>query len=320
VRRVVAAAAAELPAGPDGAPGIPILRLLAGDSDAGVRARAAALLVQLLPPEKEEAPATVPSDKGEPEKRAGGHGGAAAAAADSPAPVDASVPPPDLATPDLAPEPERFGMLVVEAPVLVQFAIDHGHFQPAGKQPLRLGVGPHKLASLAGTQSLEIKEGETLTVQVEESAVEKLVDSGLDAAEHKDYRKAQKLLDKAVGICSRERKYPQPCNDLAVEAFYQLGVINQSQEKFSEAMTDYQQVVQLAGSSRARQERRGAAQKAMAELLPSLGQVVIPKQVKRRCQEVTLYMLPGTHQIDIDGESQTVKVRAQETVHLGSCP
>jgi hypothetical protein len=84
-------------------------------------------------------------------------------------------------------------------------------------------------------------------------------------------------------------------------------------------MNDYQQVVQLSGSSKGRQERRAAAQSAMAELLPSLGQVVIPKTVKKRCQEVTLYMLPGTHQIELDGQTQTVKVRAQETVRLGSC-
>jgi tetratricopeptide (TPR) repeat protein len=238
--------------------------------------------------------------------------------------VDASVAPPDLAAPpeDLAPaapQEEVRGFLVVEAPPLVQFAIDHGHFQTASKQPIHLAVGPHQVVSLSGPQKIEIKENETLTVQVEESAVEKLVASGLEAAERKDYRKAQKALDKASGICSRERKYPQPCNELAIEAFYQLGVINQAQDKFSDAMNDYQQVVELSGSSKGRQERKTAAQRAMSELLPSLGQVVIPKKVKKRCQEVTLYMLPGTHQIDIDGESQTVKVRAQETIRLGSC-
>jgi hypothetical protein len=57
----------------------------------------------------------------------------------------------------------------------------------------------------------------------------------------------------------------------------------------------------------------------MTRLLPNLGQVVIPKTVKKRCQEVTLYMLPGTHMIDIDGNQQTVKVRVRETVKLGSC-
>ena len=49
VRRLVAGAAAELPAGADGPAGVPILRLLAADPDPAVRARAAALLVQLLP-------------------------------------------------------------------------------------------------------------------------------------------------------------------------------------------------------------------------------------------------------------------------------
>ena len=57
----------------------------------------------------------------------------------------------------------------------------------------------------------------------------------------------------------------------------------------------------------------------MTKLRPSLGQVVIPKREKGKCQEVTLYMVPGTHQVEIDGETQVVKVKAQETVRIGSC-
>jgi hypothetical protein len=47
--------------------------------------------------------------------------------------------------------------------------------------------------------------------------------------------------------------------------------------------------------------------------------VVIPKRGKDSCQEVTLYLLPGTHMVEIDGDSQVVKVKAGETTRLGSC-
>jgi len=161
---------------------------------------------------------------------------------------------------------------------------------------------------------------ETLTVQLSESQVEKLVTSGLDALGKKDLKKAQKLLEKASVLCSKEKKLQARCNELLVEIYYSLGQLYQEQDKLPQAMNSYQQVVELGSIIKGRADRVAAAQRAMRELAPSLGRVIFPKKSKKSCQEMTLYMLPGTHQIEVDGETQTVKVRGQETVRLGSCP
>ena len=321
VRRRAAEVAAALPAGPAALPGLSILRLLAADGDAAVRARAAALLAPLLaaatnqpPPlvEAEDKPAATPS----PPPAAKAEGPAAPASAEPEKPVAAGAAEKPGSGPAAA---QGMGSLIVEAPPLVQFQLDRGRWQTASKRAIVLPAGPHELAALSGVQQLELTDKQTLTVKVPESPIEKLTSGGLEAYDKKDLRKAQKLFEKASSLCSRERKHPQPCSDLSIEINYHLGQIHEAGERFADAVTAYQKVVQGAATTRPLQERRAAAQSAMARLLPSLGQLVIPKKVNNRCQEVTLYMVPGTHVIEIEGDRQTVKVRARETVRLGSC-
>jgi HEAT repeat protein len=325
VRRRTAEVAAELPVAASGHPGIPILRLLATDSDSSVRARAVSLLSPLLtttkppapppalPPASLESPPNLPADKAQvslPAKTAVGGSSAPDKPVDEPVKnVPADNPVPEQAT--------GSGTLIVEAASIVQFQLDHGRWQTPSKRGLVLAAGRHELVSLSGTQQITIEDGKTVTIKITESQVEKLINSGLEAHEKKDLRKAQKLFEKANSLCNRERKYPQPCNELLIDINYHLGQIHEAVERFPEAVSSYQKVVQ--GSSRTHEEQKNAAQEAMKRLLPNLGQVVIPKTVKNHCQEVTLFMIPGTHMIDIDGNQQTVKVRARETVKLGSC-
>src|SRR5262249_594017 len=136
--------------------------------------------------------------------------------------------------------PQGSGTLIIEAPAIVEFQLDHGRWQTAGKQPISVAAGPHELLSLSGMQTIELKDKQTLTVQVPESQIGKLSSSGFDAFEKKDLRKSQKLLEKANALCGRERKHVQPCNDLGVEINYHLGQIYETQEHPSDAMTAYQ--------------------------------------------------------------------------------
>jgi serine/threonine protein kinase/HEAT repeat protein len=326
VRKRTAEVAALLLVGPSGHPGLPILRLLTGDSDAAVRARAAALLAGVL-----RTAATTPG-----QATAGGAGpsegrGAAApesAAAGSAEPsakrgrdADAGVTVAGEASPgsDKLSATQGTGFVIVEAPSLVQFQIDKGRWQNASKKPIPLSVGAHELASLAGNQTVQIGDGATLTVKLAESTIEKLFSAGLDAHEKRDLRKAQKLFEKASSLCNRERKHPQPCSELNQESQFHLGQIHEAADRPAEAVTAFQKVAGGSAAGRTGGARRNEAQAAVARLLPSLGQVVIPKKEGSRCQEVTLYMLPGTHLIDVEGTRQTVKVRAKETVRLGTC-
>ena len=320
VRRRTAEVAAELPMAAGGHPGLPILRVLASDSDPSVRARAASLLAPLstakptepapAPPEAPPSPATVPTPVAPTAKTPA----TSPAVANQPLEAPAKNGPTDSAGSDPV---AGSGTLIVEASSIVQFQIDHGRWQTPSRRGVVLPVGRHELISLSGTQQVTIEDGKTLTVKLSESQVEKLTSSGLEAHEKKDLRKAQKLFEKANSLCNRERKHPQPCNELLIDINYHLGQIHEAVERFPEAVTAYQKVVQ--GASRSHEEQKNAAQEATKRLLPNLGQVVIPKTVKNHCQEVTLFMLPGTHMIDIDGNQQTVKVRARESVKLGSC-
>ena len=168
-------------------------------------------------------------------------------------------------------------------------------------------------------QDLEIAHEAELGRKTAQDRREEAVKRAEKQSRHAGDEDAQKLLEKASSLCSRERKHPQPCGELAIEINYHLGQIHESGERLPEAMTAYQKVVNGAAAVRGHEQQRAAAQSAIARMLPSLGLVVIPKKAKNKCQEVTLYMLPGTHMIEIDGDSQTVKVKAQETVRLGSC-
>ncbi len=199
----------------------------------------------------------------------------------------------------------------------MQFQIDKGRWQTANKRPLALSVGLHELTSLSGKQRFQIEEGATLNLRLAESTIEKMMNGGLDALAKRDLKKAQKLLEKANSLCNREGKSLPPCVDLSVEIHFQLGQLHEAVDRPAEAVTAYQKVLQA--STRAGGSRRGEAQKAVDRLLPNVGRVVIRKPGKGRCQDVTLYMLPGKHLIDVDGDQQKVQVRANETVQLGSC-
>ncbi|PSM32319.1 HEAT repeat domain-containing protein [Haliangium sp. UPWRP_2] len=334
VRKRTAEVAAALPLGPAGHPGLPILRLLGSDADASVRARAATLQAGVLrtvsassPDRTEPAPPTPVAKSGSGGAAIDGGGSATPANANGPASptLPASSAEPASPTPEPAENPEKLGaaqgsgFVLVEAAGGVQFQIDKGRWQSAAKKPLALSAGEHELTALSGTQTLQIKDGATLTVTVAESTIEKLVSAGLEAHEKKDLRKAQKLFEKASSLCNRERKHPQPCVELSLESQFHLGQIHEAADRPAEAVSAFQKVAQGGAAGKAGAGRRSEAQAAVARLLPSLGQVVIPKREGSRCQEVTLYMLPGNHLIEVEGARQTVKVRAGETARLGRC-
>jgi len=326
VRQRVAEVAASLPVGPahaaGGPAGGPILRLLATDGDAGVRARAAALLADLLRgpgvalisifPEALPAAGRGDGDG----RRASAERGLVATL---PGAGSQSSPAPDMregADGEKLNEAQGTGFVLIDAPPLVQFQIDKGRWQTANKRPISLSVGLHELTSLAGKQRIQIEEGTTLNLRLPESMIEKMMSGGLDALAKRDMKKAQKLLEKANSLCNREGKNLPPCIDLAVEIHFQLGQLHETGDRPAEAVTAYQKVLQAGTRGGG---RRAEAQKAVDRLLPSVGQVVLRKPGKGRCQEVTLYMLPGKHLIDVDGDQQQVQVRANETVRLGSC-
>jgi HEAT repeat protein len=79
----------------------------------------------------------------------------------------------------------------------------------------------------------------------------------------------------------------------------------------------------------AEQPRRGARPHARAEraavagararIEPRVGRIIMPKRTGSRCHELTIWMKVGSHQIEVDEQTQIVTVRAGEITRVGSC-
>ncbi len=307
VRKIAAEVSAHFAAQQNGGEPLKLLRRLSEDGDAGVRTRASALLVRRATPQPKTATddkagkdtATKPKTEGKEGAKEGSDEGS-----ETPPP-----PPPSGAT----------GQLVVDAAQGVQFAIDKRPLQSATDKPIPLEVGPHTLNFLSGQRTVEITAGQTTRVSIPTSQVEQLAKSGLESFHSGDFKKAQKQMQKAVGLCSRERQHAVQCAQLTYELFYRLGQIHEQQKEWPQAMNEYQRNLALSMQVRGRNDIKSDAQEAVQRLQPRLGQVVVMRPGKRGCQEEPMWLPPGTHSIKIDKKFETVEVTAKGVVRVGAC-
>ena len=321
VRRLVAGAGAELPVGPDGPAGVPILRVLAADPDPACVHVFSALLVQLLPlsARVEEGTLTKSQAAEQEKKEAEQHTSETKSKPAEEGNEKLVLPPP-------APNPTwpAGKTMSPRLPTVHRgLASSRSRVPPPSNTRARSralaedwrradqgrGGQAHRPCA-SGIQKVEVKDKETLTVTISESQVEKLAAAGLEALGKKDLKKAQKLLEKATTLCNKEKKLRRAAMNfdrdpvLAGPALSGAGQAAAGDELVSAGCRPGK----LGEGTR---RPVAAAQRAAKELAPNLGRVIFPKKSKKSCQEVTLYMLPGTHQIEVDGESQTVKVRGQ---------
>jgi HEAT repeat protein/tRNA A-37 threonylcarbamoyl transferase component Bud32 len=335
VRRLVCEVAEELPSLPEGHPGVEILRLLLDDSDPGVRARAGILLSRLerradeKPSPREASTTPIAPNEATPDKATEGVPTRPVAPShDKTGPEAGS----DMAGPALGGHESGLpdggpkkgllgtGLLLVKGGKLSQFQVDKRGWQAAGGAPLQLIAGPHQLMTLAGIQTVNIEGNKTTTISIEESQPESLVRAGIEAFEAKDYKKAQRMLGKVKSICARSQGLASPCATLTAELSYYQAQMFEGQERWADAMNEYETLSKQSTALRSRVERQSVIQKAMGRLAPQLGQVVIQKKMGNRCQPVVVWMPPGTHVVNVDGKSESVKVRAREVAKVGACP
>ncbi len=292
VRRLVAEVAADLSeSGPAGsvqsgelAPGVPVLRLLVRDADAVVRARAESLLGRLL----------------QQSSVAGKQAGLADLLNEEGAtPAKAGKDPATATAREASSEPAaRDGGTPPDA------AASEGRPEPGS--PASPGEG--KLGS----------------AKPKPLAAESFARTGLAAYVDKDFKRAQKLLEKAHALCSRERKQAVECAALTYETSLRLGQIYEQQKALPEAMAEFQKVLHSASVPRGKAALRGEAQEAVGRLQGRLGQVIVrsPGKGKRAaaCDETTMWMRPGPALIKVDGKLEPIEVRAQAVTKVGSCP
>jgi len=319
VRRMVVAALSDLAEAEPAQVGelLPLAKRLASDSDADVRARGAALysrLVQLAAAATKTTTSRQLSIAGSSEKQGSGPSSEASSekvAAAGQGPADAGSP--------TAAATASTGLLVVEGPVGVQFAVDKRPWQAVSEKPIALEAGPHTLNFLSGEKPVEVVAGQTTRIKIPISQVEQLSRAGLDSFARSDFKKALRQMEKAVGLCSRDRGRVVACASLTFELYFRLGQIHEQQKEWPEAMAEYQRVLALASQVRGRADLKSGAQEAVGRLSPRLGQVVVPKRSKRGCSEDTIWLRPGTHSIKVDSKFEQIEVKAREVVRIGRC-
>jgi HEAT repeat protein len=300
-----------------GAAGTVLLRQLAADPAEALRARAEALLSKAASLELSTSAGST-GGTAEPLPAQAADGGQAA---------------PDLGAdkgPDSPPAPGSTansqtpfgrGTLIVTAKYPAQYQVDRLAWQTADGKPMMLEAGPHTLTTLGGLRPLSIVDNQTTTVQLTESKAEQFERTGKMELEHGDPRKAQKLLEKARASCVRGLRNSSACNALSFEVSVYLGQCFDAQERFSEAMLEYQRALQIGGVVQGKTSLKEQAQRAVLTLEPRLGKVILLRRAKAKtgCSENVQWLPPGTHSVTVAGKEQTVVVRARETVRVGEC-
>ena len=330
VRRQAAETASELPMVNGSWAGLPVLRLLLGDGDAAVRARAQALLDALSSPVEASkdaatsspAAAAVPDAATDPEPSAADAGVAAkptepeADPEPSPAGTGAGA---EQVADEASAGLEGEGLLQLKGPDYVQLQLDGKRWQYLSTKAIKLAAGPHQLLTLSGKKEIDIAEKKTTKLEVAPSPIEEAAHGGIEAYNRKDYGKAQKLLERAYSRCERARGLAQPCANLTGEITFYLGQVFEDQGRFDEAATQYQQVVDAHVHGRLTDKQISTASSAISQLSKRLGLVIIQSAEKGRCKEKKIWLPPGQHRIKVGSDRKDVKVRERETVTVGSC-
>lgn len=324
VRRQAAETASELPMVAGKWAGLPVLRVLLGDSDAGVRARAQALLDALSNPAA-SGPDVAPSAAATAEVDAGITSDAGSSVA-PPKPVEEPEPSPagtggvgETVADEASAGLEGEGLLALKGPDYVQLQLDQKRWQYLSPKAVKLPAGPHQLTTMAGKKEVIVVEKKTTKLDVPASPIEEAAHSGVEAYQKKDYGKAQKLLERAYSRCERARGLSQPCANLTTEIWFYLGQVFEEQGRLDEAATNYQLVADAHVHGRLSDKQVAQASSALAQLSKRLGLVIIQTAEKSKCKEKKIYLPPGQHRVKVGSDRKDVKVRERETVTVGSC-
>ena len=277
--------AAELPVDADNLPaGLPVLRTLLYDRDIVVRTRASALLSRLLRPiaEKEIAASTAARHLPRP-------------------PVVPRIP--EGVSRDAGAPPDGWldGGLDGGVP-------DGGPFADGGP-PTDAGPPVHIEAAPPPAET-----------RLSALLVEQYLSGGVTALEHKDFTKAQKLLERAGGLCAKKGKRWKECAHLAPEITWRLGTGYEAQGQLANAAAEYQKLLPPVARGKGKSERLKAAQAAIGRLSGRLGRIEISKPVEGRCEQGILWMDPGVHRVSLgNGQNKLVNVQAGQTTEVKTC-
>lgn len=308
VRRLAVEIASDLQGTADNpAPGLPVLRFLSKDGDPAVRARVFGILWRLQG-QKADLDGKTPAVTEQ--KAVAASPKVDATTKQTPLPTDSGTPGVQTGSP---------GKLMIEAAPGTLVQIDDLPWQTPGRAGLGLAAGKHTLRSLSGEQTFEILPSQTRVVRLPVSPAERTVSQGIDLLEKADYRRAHKLFDRALDQCKKDKTLAVPCDGLAFEAGFHLAQALENGHLPAEAMAQYQKLQKFLARTKSQPDRRGDMQASIARLSKVLGEVVISERKKNKCQQSSLWVLPGTHIVSVGGRSQSLQVSAQQKISVGSC-
>jgi HEAT repeat protein len=315
VRRLVVEVASDLPGSTvRSTPGLPVLQLLASDTDAAVRTRVWGIMARLEQRDEASPATTTASSKPTSKEPASKEPASKEPTSKEPA-SDKARTETDPSGTDAVTGGQ--GKLTIEAAPGTLIQIDDKPWQNAAT--FNLAAGKHVLRSLGGVRTVEIVSSQTLSLKLPESEAELLLRKGVDVLARSDYRQAQKLFDKAHGQCKKNKALATPCELIAFEGGYHLATALEHGNRLPEAMMQYQKLTKGSPKGKARAERRSEILAAVGRLSQQMGEVVISGSKKGKCQQSSVWVLPGTHIISVDGKSQQVQVSAQQRLEVGSC-
>lgn len=143
------------------------------------------------------------------------------------------------------------------------------------------------------------------------------------ALQRNDRFLAQQLLVSARQRCRKNADKTLGCAATVVPLAFALGRIHEAEGHWADALSEYNQVLDAApttSSQAAQLSLRSEAAAAVARLIPRLGRIIITRPSGGRCAEVSMFLTPGEHRIELAGHSQLVTIQARQTQRLGSCP
>lgn len=338
IRQQTAESAAELPMRDERQLGWAVLQILVTDREVAVRMRALALLAGLQSRAAVVHSAkNIPRGSGRPEDAQGGRpndgGTARGDLGGSEEAQDLGTPSDQLASYDLAstldlamPEatpteaPEEQGTLQLQGPEFMQAQIDDQKWQYVSAKPITLSVGEHKVQTMLGAKTVEIKKDKETTLEVKPSPIELGAQEGVELFKSKQYDKALRLLERAYSGCEKARgKQQKACRPLMAEISYYKANIFEEQDRVDAAATEYQRVVDSETHGGQAESYRSTSKKSLDKLAARLGLIVFKQSTKKGCQEEKLWVQPGNPVVKLGGEERSVRIRARQTVNLGEC-
>lgn len=150
-------------------------------------------------------------------------------------------------------------------------------------------------------------------------AVPPVFEKALKAISRNNGERARVDLEKATTQCLAGKLPDTDCGRLAYEGAAKLGQLYERQGQWGEAMVEYERLQARTAVLKLSPDQAAVLAQARKRLEPRVGRIVVPKKVGAKCQEVPIWMKIGTHQIEVDDEVQIVTVRAGETTRVGSC-